>query len=50
MKLAGKLPHELTRGDIMRASHREGETMSNSISEVFVTYKVDQFPLGAQAD
>ena len=43
MRLTGKLPHELTRGDIMRASHREGDTMSNSISEVFATYKVDQF-------
>ena len=43
MKLTGKLPHELTRGDIMRASHSEGDTMSNSISEVFADYKVDQF-------
>ena len=43
MKLADKVPHELTRGDIMRASYGEGDTMSNSISEVFVTYKVDQF-------
>ena len=43
MKLTGKLPHELTRGDIMRASHSEGDTMSNSISEVFAAYKVDQF-------
>ena len=43
MKLTGKTPHELTRGDIMRASHCEGDTMSNSISEVFAAYKVDQF-------
>ena len=43
MKLTGKLPHELTRGDIVRASHSEGATMSNSISEVFTSYKVDQF-------
>ena len=43
MKAAGKLPHELTRGDIMRAAHSEGETLSNSISEVFAAYKVDQF-------
>ena len=43
MKLTGKTPHELTRGDIMRASHSEGETMANSISEVFTAYKVDQF-------
>ena len=43
MKLAGQLPHALTRGDIMRASYCEGETMSNSISEVFSAYKIDQF-------
>ncbi len=43
MKLSVKLPHELTRGDIMRASHCEGHTMANSISEVFATYKLDQF-------
>ena len=43
MKLAGKLPHELTRDDIMRASNYEGGTISNAISEVFAAYKVDQF-------
>ena len=43
MKLTGKLPHELTYDDIMRASHYEGETLLNSISAVFATYKVDQF-------
>ena len=43
MKLTGKFPHELTRGDIIRASHSEGDTTSNSISEVFAAYKVDQF-------
>ena len=43
MKLSGKLPHELNRGDIMRASHSEGDTMANSISEVFAAYKFDQF-------
>ena len=43
MKLMGKLPHELTRGDITGASYYEGETLSNSLSQVFATYKVDQF-------
>ena len=43
MKLTGKLPHELTRDDIMRASHYGGEILSNSISEMFATYKVEQF-------
>ena len=43
MKLADKLPHELTRDDIMRASYYEGATLSNAISAVFVAYRVDQF-------
>ena len=43
MKLTGRLPHELTRDDIMRASHYEGDTLSNSVSAVFAAYKVDQF-------
>ena len=43
MKQTSKLPHELTHDDIMRASHYEGDTLSNSISAVFATYKVDQF-------
>ena len=43
MKLNSKFPHELTRNDIMRASHFEGDTISNSVSAVFTTYKIDQF-------
>ena len=43
MKLTGKLPHELTHDDIMRASHFEGNTISNSISAVSAAYKIDQF-------
>ena len=43
MKLTDKLPHELTHDDIMRASHYEGNTLSNSISAVFAAYKADQF-------
>ena len=43
MKLSGKLPHELTRDDIMSASHYEGDTLSNVISQVFAAYKVDQY-------
>ncbi len=42
MKLTGKLPHELTRTDIMRASLCESDTLSNSISEAFAGYKIDQ--------
>ena len=43
MKLGRKLPHELTSDDIMRASNYEGNTLSNSISAIFVAYKVDQY-------
>ena len=43
MKRTGKLPHELTYDDIMRASHYEGGTIANTISEVFAAYKVDQY-------
>ena len=43
MKLASKLPHELTYDDIVRASHYEGGTLSNSVSAVFAAYRVDQF-------
>ncbi len=43
MKLGGKLPHELSRDDIMHAAQYEGETLGNAISAVFTAYKVDQF-------
>lgn len=43
MKSAGKLPHELTYNDIVRASHYEGETIANTISAVFTSYKLDEY-------
>ena len=43
MKLCRKLPHELNHDDIMLAGQYEGSIISNVISEVFATYKVDQF-------
>ena len=43
MKRSGKFPHELTHDDILRASHTEGDTIANSISEVFATYKIQQY-------
>ena len=43
MKLADKLPHELNRDDIIRASNYEGPTLANLISGAFAAYKVDQF-------
>ena len=42
MKLSSKFPHELTRTDIIRASHIEGDTLSNQVSAVFAAYKLDQ--------
>ena len=43
MKRTSKLPHELTRDDIMDAALFEGDTISNSISEIFLAYKVRQY-------
>ena len=43
MKLAGKVPHEVNRADIVRASHYEGGTIANTISQVFTGYKVDAY-------
>ena len=43
MKLTGKLPHELTHNDIMRASHYEGDTLSNSVSAAFTGYKINEY-------
>ena len=43
MKLAGKLAHELTRDDILNASNYEGDILTNSVSEIFAAYKIDQF-------
>ena len=43
MKLAGRLPHELDRADILRAAHYEGGTIANGLSQVFTRYKVEQY-------
>ena len=43
MKLARKLPHELTRHDILRAANYEAATLANTISEVFAAYRADQY-------
>ena len=43
MKLTSKLPHELMYEDFLRASHYEGSTIENTISQVFAAYKVDQY-------
>ena len=43
MKSNHKLPHQLTYDDIMRASNFEGGTIDNTVSQIFATYKVDQY-------
>ena len=43
MKLNGKLPHELTREDILRAAYDEGDTVANRLSQAFTRYKVEQY-------
>lgn len=43
MKLASKLPHELTRDDILRAWNYEGELIDSKLNRIFVAYLVDQF-------
>ena len=43
MKRTGKLPHELCREDILRASHYEGDTIGNQLSQMFARYKAEQY-------
>lgn len=43
MKLADKLPHELTQDDIIAAAQYEGLIIENTISAVFAAYKADQY-------
>ena len=43
MKLADKLPHELSRDDVLRAAHYEGHTIANQLSQAFTRYKVEQY-------
>ena len=43
MKLAAKLPHEVDHADILLAWHYQGNTLSNTISDVFAAYKINQY-------
>lgn len=43
MKLNRKLPHEICRDDVLRAVHFEGDIIENTLSEVFMKYKVEQY-------
>ena len=43
MKLARKLPHEISRDDILRSAYYEGHTIANHLSYIFTRYKVEQY-------
>ena len=43
MKLAEKLPHEIERHDVLRAANYEGETIKNTLNDLFLRYKLDQY-------
>ena len=43
MKLSRKLPHELNREDVRRASHYEGNIVGNQLSQIFARYKAEQY-------
>ena len=43
MRLNRKLPHEISRVDILRAANFEGDIIENNLSNVFTRYKVEQF-------
>ena len=43
MRLSRKLPHQITRDDILRAGNFEGDIIENTLSKLFTRYKVEQF-------
>lgn len=43
MTSSRKLPHEITRVDILRAANLEGNIIENTLSKLFTRYKVEQF-------
>ncbi|MCY3646777.1 MAG: AAA family ATPase [Chloroflexi bacterium] len=43
MRLAGKLPHELTREDILSAGHLEGDLITNPLNTIFAEYVLDRY-------
>ena len=40
---SGKLPHLLNEEDFLNAANYRGSTIANSLSEVFATYKLEQY-------
>ena len=43
MKLAEKLPHEIDRHDVLGAVNYEGETIKNTLNDLFLRYKLEQY-------
>ncbi len=43
VKMSEKFPHEISRNDILRAGNYEGDTIENTLSNVFARYKIEQF-------
>lgn len=43
MRLAEKLPHELTREDILSAGHYEGDLITNPLNTIFAEYVLDRY-------
>ena len=43
MRLAGKLPHELTREDITSAGHYEGDLIANPLNTIFAEYVLARY-------
>ena len=43
MRKGNKLPHELTRKDVVDALHYDDNLVSNLLSQIFSAYKIDQY-------
>ena len=43
MRLTEKLPHELTREDIISAGHFEGDLIANPLNTIFAEYVLDRY-------
>ena len=43
MRLGNKLPHELDRYDIVLPFILRGETLGNALSDIFITYKAEEY-------
>ncbi len=43
MRLTEKLPHELTREDIISVGHYEGDLVANPLNTIFHEYVLDRY-------